>query len=61
MLLVKAKRLRYQEMDIIDDEDDVRPVQEANAGSPPPPLEEARALNLLQQIVITKIISRVQN
>jgi hypothetical protein len=32
-LLAKAKRLGYQETDIIDDEDGVRPVQEANAGS----------------------------
>jgi hypothetical protein len=31
-LLVKAKRLGYQETDIIDDEG-VRPIQEANAGS----------------------------
>lgn len=36
-LLAKAKRLGYQEMDIIDDEDGVRPVQEANAGSPSKP------------------------
>jgi hypothetical protein len=32
-LLAKAKRLGYQETDIIDDEEGVRPVQEANAGS----------------------------
>ena len=32
-LLVKAKRLGYQETDIIDDKDGVRPVQEANACS----------------------------
>ena len=36
-LLAKAKRLGYQEIDIIDDEDGVRPVQEANAGSPSKP------------------------
>jgi hypothetical protein len=36
-LLAKAKRLGYQETDIIDDEDGVRYVQEANAGSPSEP------------------------
>ena len=36
-LLAKAKRLGYQETDIIDDEDSDRHVQEANAGSPSKP------------------------
>ena len=36
-LLAEAKRLGYQETDIIDDEDGACPVQEANAGSPSKP------------------------
>jgi len=38
-LLAKAKRLGYQETDIIDDEEGVCPVQEANAGSRSKPNE----------------------
>jgi hypothetical protein len=36
-LFAKEKRLRYQATDIIDNEDGVRPTQEANAGSPSKP------------------------